>query len=319
MLGIFATIPIIFFALVVEFCTFADVSLGVAMNNSSMNISPIVTNSDNEYTFRKNSISLYGQKSLLRQTLFFTGKTEIVNISRDPLTVNGTEIAEQKSQGIRSIELSAMQYLYTDRMGWRHHVQFGYNIHGNQSGSELQFALPNDEYGASLVVIRAKKPRGVITPILNGMMGIVDVPIKRLEVGTFFGRNYSYAEASGLIIQPISKKISLKAFGKLRRYNLQQNATAFIDEEKVMGGIIFKNPQHNSLEFNLYHDFVSNEFGSSVGLNYFIGRKKTDIETKMLNYYEKKYVKKQKTTKSSDDKRKEIEQMVDDILEERGF
>ena len=86
-----------------------------------------------------------------------------------------------------------------------------------------------------------------------------------------------------------------------------------------MGGIIFKNPQHNSLEFNLYRDFVSNEFGSSVGINYFIGRKNSDIETKMLNYYEKKYVKKQKTSKSADDKRKEVEQMVDDILEERGF
>jgi hypothetical protein len=38
---------------------------------------------------------------------------------------------------------------------------------------------------------------------------------------------------------------------------------------------------------------VSNEFGSSVGINYFLGRKNSDIETKMLNYYEKKYVKKQ--------------------------
>ena len=318
MLGIFATIPIIFFALVVEFCTFADVSLGVAMNNSSMNISPIVTNSDNEYTFRKNSISLYGQKSLLKQTLFFTGKTEVVNISRDSLTVNGTQIAGQQNQGIRSVDFSAMQYFYTIR-GWRYHGQIGYNIKGSQGKSELQFALPNDEYGASLVVIRAKKPRGVITPILNGMMGIVDVPIKRLEVGTFFGKNYSYAEASGLIIQPISKKISLKAFGKLRRYNLQQNATAFIDEEKVMGGIIFKSPSHNSLEFNFYHDFVSNEFGSSVGINYFLGRKSSDIETKMLNYYEKKYVKKQKSGKSAGDKKKELELMVDDILEERGF
>lgn len=318
MLGIFATIPIIFFALVVEFCTFADVSLGVAMNNSSMNISPIVTNSDNEYTFRKNSISLYGQKSLLKQTLFFTGKTEIVNISRDSLIVNSTQIAGQQNQGIRSVDFSAMQYFYTIR-GWRYHGQIGYNIRGSQGGGELQFALPNNEYGASLVVIRAKKPRGVITPILNGMMGIVDVPIKRLEVGTFFGKNYSYAEASGLIIQPISKKISLKAFGKLRRYNLQENATAFIDEEKVMGGIIFRSPQHNSLEFNFYHDFVSNEFGSSVGINYFIGRKSSDIETKMLNYYEKKYVKKQRSVKFVDDKKKELELMVDDILEERGF
>ena len=318
MIGIFAIIPVIFFAFLVEFSTFADVSLGVAMNNSSMNISPIVTNSDNEYTFRKNSISLYGQKSLLKQTLSFTGKTEIVNISRDPLTVNGTEIAGQKNQGIRSLELSAMQYLYTSR-GWRYHGQFGYNIKGSQGGSELQFALPNDEYGASFVAIRAKKPRGVITPILNGIMGIVDVPIKKIEIGTFFGKNYNYVEGSALIIQPISKKISLKAFGKLRRYNLQNNATAFIDEEKIMGGIIFKNRQHNSLEFNFYHDFVSNEFGSSIGINYFIGRKHSDIETKMLNYYEKKYVKRQKSTKTSDDKKKELELMVDSILEDKGF
>jgi hypothetical protein len=161
MLGIVAIIPIIFFALVVEFCTFADVSLGVAMNSSSMNIAPIVTNSDNEYTFRKNSISLYGQKSLLRQTLFFTGKTEIVNISRDSLIVNGTQIAGQQNQGIRSVDFSAMQYFYTIR-GWRYHGQIGYNIKGGQGGGELQFALPNNEYGASLVVIRAKKPRGVI-------------------------------------------------------------------------------------------------------------------------------------------------------------
>ena len=168
MLGIFAIIPIIFFAFVVEFSTFADVSLGVAMNNSSMDISPIVTNSDNAYTFRKNSISLYGQKSLLKQTLFFTGKAEIVNISQDPISVNGTQIAGQQNQGIRSIELSAMQYLYTSR-GWRYHGQFGYNIHGSQGGSELQFALPNDEYGTSFVAIRAKKPRGAITPILSGI------------------------------------------------------------------------------------------------------------------------------------------------------
>jgi len=315
MLGIVA---IIFFACVFEFCAFADVSLGVAMNNSSMDVSPIVTNSDNEYTFRKNSILLYGQKSLLKQTLSFTGKTEIVNISRDPLTVNGTEIAGQKNQGIRSLELSATQYLYTSR-GWRYHGQFGYNIKGSQGGSELQFALPNDEYGASFVAIRAKKPRGVITPILNGIMGIVDVPIKKIEIGTFFGKNYNYVEGSALMIQPISKKISLKAFGKLRRYNLQNNATAFIDEEKVMGGIIFKNRQHNSLEFNFYHDFVSNEFGSSIGINYFIGRKHSDIETKMLNYYEKKYVKRQKSTKTSDDKKKELELMVDSILEDKGF
>ncbi len=313
MLGIVA---IIFF--VFELCAFADVSLGVAMNNSSMDISPIVTNSDNEYTFRKNSISLYGQKSLLKQTLFFTGKTEIVNISRDPMTVNGTEIAGQQNQGIRSVELSATQYLYTLR-GWRHHGQIGYNAKGIQGGGELQFALPNDEYGASFVAIRAKKPRGVITPIVNGMMGIVDVPIKKIEIGAFVGRNYSYFEVNTLIIKPISKKISLKAFGKLRRYNLQNDATAFIDEEKVMGGIIFKNRQHNSLEFNFYHDFISNEFGSSVGINYFIGRKHSDIETKMLNYYEKKYVKKQKSTKTADDKKKELELMVDSILEDRGF
>ena len=309
---------IIFFSLVVEFCTFADVSLGVAMNNSSMDAPPIVTNSDNEYTFRKNSISLYGQKSLLKQTLFFTGKTEIVNISRDSLVVNGTQIAQQQNQGIRSLELSAMQYLYTIR-GWRHHVQFGYNAKGIQGGGELQFALPNDEYGVSWVVSRAKKPRGVITPILNGMMGIVDVPIKRLEIGAFAGKNYNYVEVNSLIIKPISKKISLKTFGKLRMYDLQKDSPVFTDEGKFMGGIIFKNRKHNSIEFNLYHDFISKEFGSSVGLNYFIGRKNSDIETKMLNYYEKKYVKKQKSGKSADEKKKELELMVDDILEERGF
>ena len=310
-------VAFLFFAFV-ESYSFADINLGASMNNSTMNLSPITTNADNEYTFRKSSISLYGQKSMLKQTLFFTGKAEVVDISRDALTVNGTEIASQKSQGIRSIDFTAMKYLYTSR-GWRYHGQVGYNIQGSQTASNLAFILPNDEYGASVVVIRAKKPKGVITPILNGIMGITDAPIKKLELGIYFGDNYYYRELSGLLIEPISKKISLKLFGKMRNYTLNSGATAFLNEQKIMGGIIFKNPQHNSLEFNLYRDFVSNEFGSSVGINYFIGRKNSDIETKMLNYYEKKYVKKQKTSKSADDKRKEVEQMVDDILEERGF
>lgn len=313
-LAFFALTPLVF----VEFASLANINLGASMNNSSMSITPIVTNADNEYTFRKSSLSLYGQKSMLKETLFFTGRTEIVDISRDAITVNGTEIAQQKSQGVRSVDLSIIKYLYTDR-GWKYHALAGYNIKGKQTDSALQFVLPSDEYGVSTVIMRAKKAKGVVTPIVNGMMGITDAAIKKVELGIFFGKNYHYTEGNALVIQPISKSISFKFFGKMRNYTLENDATAFINERKVMTGLIFKNPQHNSFEFNLYKDFISNEIGSSVGINYFIARKNSDIETKMLHYYEGKYVKKQKSGKSADEKRKEVEQMVDDILEERGF
>ncbi len=301
-----------------SFQSYANLNFGAAMNNSTMDIPPIVTNSDNEYTFRKNSISLYGQKSILHNTLVFTGRTEIIDISRDSMVVNGTILPVQKNQGIRSVELNAMQYLYTVR-SWRYHGQLGYNIKGMQGDGELKFAIPNDEYGFGLIMIKAKKMRGVITPIMNGIMNITDVPLKKVDIGMYFGKGYLFYEGSVLLINPISKKISLKLFGKLKRYNINQGAPVFINEERAMGGVIFKSQNHHSIEFNLYHDFISKEFGSSVGINYFLEGRVDDTEHRVLNHYETKYVKKDKKAKGVEEKKKEMEQMVNDILEERGL
>ncbi len=288
------------------------------MNNSTMNIPPISTESDsNEYTFNKQSISMYAQKSILKNTLVFSAKTEIINMTRDSMIVNNTFIPQQTNSGINALELNTISYL-NNFGGWKNYAKLGYNIKGNSQNDNIRFAIPNNEYGFGIVLMKDKKPRGIISPIIQGILNSTETTIQKLEINMYYGQNYLFSESNFIFIKPLLKQINAKILYTNKQYSFSESIPLFINQKKILVGLIVKSRSYNALEFDLYHDFISNEFGASLGINYFIKEKHDGLQYKMLNYYEKRYLKHNNTRKISKEKT-EIEEEVNRILEEKGF
>lgn len=300
----------------------ADTTMSFSMNGSRMESTPVAGSSLDEQTFEKNSITLFGQSSFAKETIFFSAQTEIINIARQSYTVNQTTFPRTKNQGVRSVELRAMHYLFADR-GWRVHAEAGFNTKGyEEKDSGVQFGLLRSEYIMGAVFTRKPTNKGVLKPILLGMFGITEKAQWYIATRQFFGHDYNAIGTTMYILQPISSNMSIKllAQNKNYRYNTITPERRYLNESKASIGLVLQNKHYNKIEFNLFKDFNIKEIGASLGYSYYFRHNETNPASQVWSDIEDKYVSKnEKRSSKSSVSKEELRTMVIEILEERGL
>ncbi len=322
---------ILFFFFVASLNVLAHTNIGLSMNTSRLQNSVVQdTNFPHEQKFEKNSMVVYGQSSFMKDTLFLTAKTEVINIARNEFKVNTKTFPRTQSQGIRSMEFLISYYFY-NIMSWRFHGNGGYNSKGFEQNNNIKFAFAHPEYVIGMTVSRAKKIRGaVITPIILGMLDI-DKPYQYFSSSTYqhTSKEYTAISNSMLYLQPAIKNISFKLLATNKTYTFHSDAVRkFANEEKLTAGLIFYGSRGHSLDFSIYHDTKIKEFGTSLGYYYYfkhnkhnpLSRHTTNLEQKYTNKCTKKN-KKDCNTKWSTNKisKRELRMMVREILEDDGY
>jgi hypothetical protein len=299
----------------------ADTTLNFSMNGSRMESTPVQGTSPDEQTFEKNSISFFGQSSFAKETLFLSAQTEIINFARQSYTVNQTIFPRIENQGVRSLELRAMQYLYTSN-GWRMHGEVAFNTKGYEEKNDaVQFGLLRSEYTIGAVFTKKPSNKGVFKPILLGMLDITEKAQFYLSVRQYFGYDYNATGTTAYILQPISSNISVKILAQNKNYNYSSITPErrYLNENKATIGLVLENKDFNKIEFGLFHDFNIKEIGASLGCSYYFRHNKTNPATQIFDNMEDKYVPKKGGWSKSTVTKEELRAMVIEILEERGF
>lgn len=315
-------------ALLMLFClnTLADTTLNFTTNGSRMKSTPVQNGTYDEQTFEKNSVSLFGQSSFAKETLFVSAQMEVINIARRSYAVNQITLPRLENQGVRSLELRTMQYFYTNR-GWKIHIEEGLNTKGYEKNSDVKFSLLHNEYTLGLVLIKRPSNKGIFKPILLGMMGVSDRSYINFATRYHFGKDYKSVGTAAYLIQPIRKNMSLKLLVQTKNYNFDTPTPEqrFLNERKGLLGLIFHTRNYHAMEFGLFYDNNIKEVGASLGYSYYFSHNKHNPATQAFQNIKDRYLQKQANTQPATNKtttkisKEEIRQMVKEILEEEGY
>lgn len=305
----------------------ADSTLGLSMFASSFNNAPTKnTKQTIPNGYRKTSMILYGQSGFSNNTRLLTIKAEVLGLQRKEYAINGYTFSQIENSGVRSVEITGAQYLFTAKGGWKTFISAGYNSKGFEEKTELKFALPNPEYVGGLTLLKTQQFKdSTLSPILTGILQISERPVYQININQIYGTGYRAVEIFGAAIFPLRQNINLKIFSKVKNYRFSNNAPLlFQNESKIALGLIFKNPKHHSIELSIYHDNVIQEKGISIGYLYYFKGSKTNSVTKTVTNLQKRYAAKenesQKNTKSPANKdKKEMRDMIRETLKEMGY
>lgn len=305
-------------------CTIANLSsfaggttAGISMGASEMEIAPIEGISSDDQYFKKTSMNFFTNSSFFREVLLLNTKMELISIQKEALTVNHTHFPKLENQGIRSFEMTSMFYIGTF-FGWRQHVNLGYNTKGYEKNNSILFALNKAEKVTGITLIRRRKPKYDIEHLVNDMMGISERTTKIISANKYFGDLYTADELSLTYIQPVYRNINLKCMGKIKEYKTETNAPRkFLDEKKLLGGIIIKGQNNHTLSFDIYHDFNLKETGTTIGYLYYIPHKENSF-TRAYDHLRTKYknLNHGHEKVQHDASKEDIREIVVDILED---
>lgn len=303
----------------------AGTTIGVNMGSSTMNSAPVENSStQDEQTFEKNSMMLFAQRSIKDRSLIFTTKTEFVQIGRNEYQVLETKFPKSTNQGVRSVDMDIMWYT-TKRFGWRAYTKFGYNTKGYEKNSDIKFALANGEmyFGIALMANRVRvysQLQKEMRKISNGIFGVEDGDFFRsMEIYKTFGKRYVADNIVVMQIIPYNSKVAFKILGKAVDYHFYDDAPRkFMNEAKILGGLIFKTQYHNMVEFSIFYNNTIKEKGAALGYYYYFDNNQNAISDTFDDLLQKYDTKSDKKA-AKQQKDGELRDKVQDILNEMGY